>query len=57
MKDVYWIGEPGPGRLAIMPCPFGGSMLKDGIRNLRAEAVDMVVSLIPVREAALLDLL
>jgi protein-tyrosine phosphatase len=53
VEEVYWITEPSAGRLAIMACPWGA----EGIRNLRAEAVDIVVSLLPVREAALLDLL
>jgi protein-tyrosine phosphatase len=53
VEEVYWISEPSAGRLAIMPCPCGA----EGIHNLRAEAVDIVVSLLPLREAALLDLL
>jgi protein-tyrosine phosphatase len=57
VKDIYWISEPSPGRLAIMPCPPGASYLQEHIRRLRAEGVDILVSLLPVREAALLDLL
>jgi len=40
-----------------MPCPNGGEWLKDHVRRLRAAGVDIVVSLLPVREAAYLDLL
>ena len=57
VKDIYWISEPSSGRLAIMPCPPGASFLQEHIGRLRREGVDILVSLLPVREAALLDLL
>jgi protein-tyrosine phosphatase len=57
VKDIYWITEPSPGRLAIMPCPNGSNFLHEHIRRLRKEGVDTIVSLLPVREAALLDVL
>jgi protein-tyrosine phosphatase len=57
VEAIYWISEPSPGRLAIMPCPWGGDHLREDIRGLRSEGVDVVVSLLPTREAALLDLL
>jgi protein-tyrosine phosphatase len=57
VKDIYWISEPSSGRLAIMPSPPGASFLADHISGLRREGVEILVSLLPVREAALLDLL
>jgi protein-tyrosine phosphatase len=57
VRDLYWISEPSPGRLAIMPCPNGSNFLQDHIRRLRKEGVETIVSLLPVREAALLDVL
>jgi protein-tyrosine phosphatase len=57
VKEIYWISGPSSGRLAIMPCPNGGNWLKEHVRRLRAEGVDIVVSLLPLREAAYLDLL
>jgi protein-tyrosine phosphatase len=57
LKEIYWISEPSPGRLAIMPCPNGGDWLEDHVRRLRADGVDILVSLLSLREAAYLDLL
>jgi protein-tyrosine phosphatase len=55
LKEIYWINEPSPGRLAIMPCPNGGKRLEDHVRRLRADGVNILVSLLPLREAAYLD--
>ena len=54
--EVYWIETPGPGRLAVMPRPRGGEWLDDEIRSLKADGVDILVSLLTPEEETYLGL-
>ena len=54
--EIYWIGVPGPGRLAILPRPRGGEWLDEDIRSLRKEGVDVLVSLLERHEVEEFDL-
>jgi protein-tyrosine phosphatase len=53
---VHWVPIPGPGRLALMPCPRGGEFLAEEIAALRAEGVEVLVSLLEKEEAGELGL-
>jgi protein-tyrosine phosphatase len=48
--ELYWIGGPWRGRLAIMPRPRGGDWLEDEIQSWRRSGVDGVVSLLTLEE-------
>jgi protein-tyrosine phosphatase len=54
--ELYWIKNPWPGRLAILPRPRGGDWLEDEVRAWRQADVDIVVSLLTPDEVADLDL-
>jgi protein-tyrosine phosphatase len=47
----YRIETP-PGRLAIVPCPFGGNWLADDVDSWKAAGIDLVVSLLEPDEVA-----
>ncbi len=49
--ELYWIQAVGSGRLATMPRPRGGDRLRAEIASLRAEGVDLLVSLLTPHEA------
>lgn len=55
LAEIYWI-KPLPYRLAIMPRPRGGEWLEDEIRSLRAQGIDVLVSLLTPDEIAELEL-
>lgn len=54
--EIFWIGDVGRGRLAVLPRPRGGDWLDDEIRSLRACGVDVLVSLLTNEEVGELDL-
>ncbi|MGE0422432.1 MAG: protein-tyrosine phosphatase family protein [Reyranellaceae bacterium] len=56
LSSVYWIESHGPGRLAIMARPRAGEWLDDEVAGWRAQAIDVVVSLLEHSEIAELDL-
>jgi protein-tyrosine phosphatase len=56
IPDLFWIGGPWRGRLAIANRPRGGDWLKDELNGLRRAGVDVVVSLLETNEADQLDL-
>ncbi len=54
--QMFWIeGVPG-GRLAVLSRPRGGDWLEDEVRSLRANGIDVVVSLLTREETPELDL-
>ena len=55
-SEVYWIGAPLGGRLAIMARPRAGDWLDDEIAGWRIEGVDIVVSLLEPDEVGELGL-
>ena len=56
MPGIFWIDAPGPGRLALGPCPLGGRDLETELLAYRALDVDVVASLLERGEARTLDL-
>jgi protein tyrosine phosphatase (PTP) superfamily phosphohydrolase (DUF442 family) len=54
--ELFWIQTPGPGRLAVMPRPRGGTWLDDEIRAMKDDGIDILVSLLTPQEEALLGL-
>lgn len=56
LTELFWIGGPWPGRLAISPRPRGGDWLEDEMRAWRHAGVDIVASLITPDEALDLEL-
>lgn len=56
MPGIFWIAAPGPGRLALGPCPLGGRDLETELLAYRAQDVEVVVSLLERAEARALDL-
>jgi protein-tyrosine phosphatase len=54
--EIYWIETRGPGRLAVMPCPRGSGDLDGEIRALKADGVDILVSLLTPEEEVYLGL-
>ena len=53
---IYWITGSGPLHLAIMSCPRGGEGLREDMRVLQSESVDILVSLLTPEEVVDLDL-
>jgi protein-tyrosine phosphatase len=53
---TYPVAHDLPGALSIMPAPPGGDALPAALAGLRAEGVDVLVSLLPPDQAAALDL-
>ena len=56
MPGVFWIEAPGPGRLALGPCPLGGRDLETELLAYRAQDVEVVASLLESDEARALRL-
>jgi len=54
--EIYWIETVGPGRLAVMPRPRGGDGLEGEILGLKADGIDILVSMLTPEEEAYLDL-
>ncbi len=54
--ETFWIAGVGRGRLAVLPRPRGGDWLEDEVRSLRADGVDVLVSLLTREEVGELDL-
>lgn len=54
--ELYWIQSIGAGRLATMPRPRGGDWLRDEIVSLRADGVELLVSLLTPYETGELEL-
>ncbi|HZQ34850.1 MAG TPA: tyrosine protein phosphatase [Dehalococcoidia bacterium] len=54
--ELYWIQSVGAGRLATLPHPRGGDWLPDEIASLRADGVDLLVSLLTPYEIGDLEL-
>jgi protein-tyrosine phosphatase len=54
--DVFWIGAPLMGRLAIMPRPRAGEWLDDEIIGWQTDGIDTVVSLLERAEISELGL-
>jgi protein-tyrosine phosphatase len=51
MNDIFWIvGDP-PARLAIVPRPLGGKLLKDELLRLKRGGIEVLVSMIEEWEA------
>jgi len=45
-KELYWLDESWPGRLAVGPRPRGGDWLKDDVSRWKRAQVDSVLSLL-----------
>ena len=56
-KEVYWLDESWPGRLAVGPRPRGGEWLKDDVSSWKRAQVDGVLSLLTPEEEQEMDLL
>lgn len=56
MPAIFWIDAPGPGRLALGPCPLGGRDLETELLAYRAQDVEAVASLLERAEARSLQL-
>ena len=54
--EIHEVPGPGPGRLFIGPAPSGGRHLAGELREMRAEGVDRLVSMLPPEEALRLGL-
>ncbi|HWC29572.1 MAG TPA: protein tyrosine phosphatase, partial [Dehalococcoidia bacterium] len=54
--DIYWIGDVGTGRLAILGRPRPGDWLEDEIGDWRRQGIDVAVSLLEPSEASTLGL-
>jgi protein-tyrosine phosphatase len=54
--ELYRIGGPWPGQLAILPRPRGGEWLEEEIRSWQRTGLDLIVSLLTSDEMAELDL-
>ena len=50
MAELHWVETEGPGRLAILPHPWGGEWLKDEVRTFLREGVQVVVSCLEPHE-------
>lgn len=53
---IYWIDNPGPGRIAVLAMPQGDWYLDSEIRSWREDGIDVVVSLLTEPEDRLLGL-
>ena len=52
----FWIATPLPLRLAIVPRPGGGEWLREDIRQLKSEGIEVLVSLLTPEETRELEL-
>lgn len=50
MAEFHWVDTGGPGRLAIMPRPWGGEWLGEEVRAFLREGVQVVVSCLEPHE-------
>jgi len=55
-KEIYWLGGPWPGKLAVAPRPRGGDWLKEDIARWRRSGINAVLSLLTPDEEKDLDL-
>lgn len=55
-KELYWLDESWPGKLAVAPRPRGGDWLKDDIASWKHANVNAVLSLLTPAEEKDLDL-
>jgi len=55
-KEIYWLGGPWPGKLAVAPRPRGGDWLKEDIAGWRRSGINAVLSLLTPDEEKDLDL-
>ncbi len=55
-QQIFWIEGPGPGQLAIIARPRGGEWLADELAILKAQGLDVIVSLLTPGEMHELDL-
>lgn len=55
-KELYWLRESWPGKLAMSPRPRGGDWLKDDIAKWKEAGIDAVLSLLTADEERDLDL-
>jgi len=55
-KELYWLDESWPGKLALGPRPRGGEWLKGDIANWKRAGVDAVLSLLTADEEKHFDL-
>jgi protein-tyrosine phosphatase len=56
-KDLYWLDESWPGKLAVSARPRGGEWLGDDVASWRRSGVSAVLSLLTPDEEKNLDLL
>jgi protein-tyrosine phosphatase len=55
-KELHWLDESWPGRLAVGPRPRGGEWLKDDVSSWKRAHIDGVLSLLTPDEEQDLDL-
>jgi protein-tyrosine phosphatase len=55
-KELYWLEESWPGKLAMSARPRGGEWLKDDIAKWREAGIDAVLSLLTTDEERELDI-
>jgi protein-tyrosine phosphatase len=55
-KELYWLDELWPGKLAMSARPRGGDWLKDDIGKWKAAGIDAVLSLLTSDEETEMDL-
>jgi protein tyrosine phosphatase (PTP) superfamily phosphohydrolase (DUF442 family) len=55
-KELYWLDESWPGKLAVAPRPRGGDWLKDDIASWKRANVNAVLSLLTTDEERDLNL-
>jgi hypothetical protein len=55
-KELYWLDEAWPGKLAVAPRPRGGDWLKDDVANWKRANVNAVLSLLTPDEEKNFDL-
>jgi protein-tyrosine phosphatase len=55
-KEIYWLDEAWPGKLAVGPRPRGGDWLKDDIASWKRANVNAVLSLLTPDEEKNFDL-
>jgi protein-tyrosine phosphatase len=55
-KDLYWLDESWPGKLAVAPRPRGGDWLKDDVGTWKRAGVNAVLSLLTPDEERDFDL-
>lgn len=55
-KELYWVDESWPGKLAVAPRPRGGDWLKDDVASWKQANVNAVLSLLTPDEERDLDL-